>query len=69
MDRSHDGAIARKPTKRVWTRERTQAVVRLTADEVRMLKGLVRHLRVSQNATLVRALRDLHDREMGRKAA
>lgn len=55
--------------KRPWTTEKIHTAVRLTANEIKMLKGLVRHLRMSQNATLALALRELHERELGRKAA
>ena len=69
MDKSHDGTTSRKPAKRIWAKEKTQTAVRLTTHEIRMLKGLVKHLRISQNAVLATALRELHDREFARKAA
>jgi hypothetical protein len=68
MDRSHDGG--RKPQGRQpWTRDKIHTAVRLTPDEVRVLKALVRRMRISQNATLALALRELHDREINKRAA
>jgi transposase-like protein len=50
-------------TRRPWTKDRKQTVLRLTAVEQKMLKALVKKLGVSQNSVMIMALREMHEKK------
>lgn len=69
MDNSHNGTGGKKRIRRPWTKDKVHTAVRLTPAEFKMLKGLVKHLGISQNRVISTALQELHERHQLKKAA